>query len=72
MPFIVGKISGLTENLFPVSIALTGGFLFILGVGKSFFSYERWYWAGLETMIVGALAATASYVIGLAFEGVQF
>lgn len=60
------------ENLFATSIALTGFFLFILGVAKSMFSYEKWYWAGIETLFVGGIAASASYLIGLAFEGVEF
>lgn len=71
MPFIVGAIAKLDSYLFETSIALTGFFLFILGVSKSMFSYERWYWSGLETLIIGAAAASASYVIGLAFEDID-
>ncbi|CAD8149149.1 unnamed protein product [Paramecium octaurelia] len=71
LPFIVGSIAGMSDNLFETSIALTGFFLFILGVSKSFFSYQKWYWAGLETLIIGSAAASASYLIGLAFEGVN-
>lgn len=67
----MGRIAGLTENLFYTSIALTGFFLFILGIAKSMFSYEKWYWAGIETLIVGGAAASASYLIGLAFENVE-
>lgn len=70
LPFIVGSIAGLSENLFETSIALTGFFLFILGVSKSMFSYQKWYWAGLETLIIGSAAASASFIIGLAFEDV--
>lgn len=50
---------------------MTGVFLFILGVCKSMFSYEKWYFAGIETLLVGAAAAASSYVIGLAFDGLQ-
>ena len=60
------------DNLFETSIALTGFFLFVLGVSKSMFSYEKWYWAGIETLFVGAIAASASFIVGYAFEGVEF
>lgn len=35
LPYIVGYAADLKDNLFPVSIAMTGGFLFILGVSKA-------------------------------------
>lgn len=69
LPFIVGKIAGVSDSLFVVSIVMTAVFLFVLGVSKSMFSYEKWYLAGIETMIVGSMAAGASYLVGLAFEG---
>lgn len=69
IPFIVASIAGLQDHLFLVSSLLTAAFLFILGVSKSLFSYAKWYWSGLETVFVGACSALASYLIGLAFEG---
>lgn len=39
LPFIIGSAAGVKDNLFFVSIALTGFFLFVLGVAKSMFSY---------------------------------
>ncbi|KAM3144160.1 hypothetical protein pb186bvf_003622 [Paramecium bursaria] len=67
LPYIVGYAADLKENLFPVSIAMTGGFLFILGVSKAQFSYQSWIYSGMETLIIGSCAAAASYLIGMAF-----
>jgi hypothetical protein len=50
---------------------MTAVFMFLLGVGKSIFSVMRWYWAGTETLILGATAAVVSYLIGLAFDGIE-
>jgi len=46
-------------------------FLCVLGISKSVFSYSRWYTSAAETLIVGAVAAAAAYLLGLAFEGIQ-
>ncbi len=70
IPFIVGYIANLNQGLFYVSTIMTAVFLFILGVTKSIFSYASWWKSGLETVIVGAAAAAASYLIGWAFEGI--
>ena len=70
IPFIVAKIADLSPDyLFHVSTIMTGVFLFILGVSKSLFTYSKWYFSGLETLSIGAIAAGASYIIGYAFEG---
>lgn len=69
MPFILGSIFNWENNiLFLFSIILTATFLFILGVSKSFISSEKWLIAGVETLVVGSMAAGASYLIGMAFE----
>jgi VIT1/CCC1 family predicted Fe2+/Mn2+ transporter len=70
IPFIVGYIAKMEEGLFYVSTIMTAVFLFILGVTKSMFSYAKWWKSGGETLVVGAAAAAASYLIGWAFEGI--
>ena len=70
IPFIVGTIAHVREELFIVSTVMTAVFMFILGVSKSMFTYAKWYYSGMETISIGALSAAASYLIGLAFEGV--
>ena len=68
LPFVVAKISGLEDSLFIVSTVLTGFSLFSLGVMKTIFTMGRWYFQGLETLMVGAIAAGASYIIGYLME----
>ena len=40
--------------------------LFIVGASKAIFTRKSWIRSGLEMMIIGSLAAVATYVIGLA------
>jgi VIT1/CCC1 family predicted Fe2+/Mn2+ transporter len=40
--------------------------LFIVGASKAIFSRKSWFRSGVEMMVIGALAAGATYVIGLA------
>lgn len=41
--------------------------LFVLGLSKSFVTGAKWYLSTIETIIIGALSAGASYGIGAAF-----
>lgn len=50
---------------------MTALFLMILGISKSFFSYAPWWRCAGETLFVGACTAGSSYLIGMAFEGVE-
>ena len=52
------------------SCILTGLTFFGVGVGKSYFVKQRWYWSGLETLFVGGLAASLAYGIGALLKGV--
>lgn len=38
---------------------------FIIGAAKAKFVGQRWYWSGCETLMVGAVAATLAYGVGL-------
>lgn len=68
LPFVIAKISGLEDSLFIVSTVLTGFSLFSLGVLKTIFTMGKWYYQGLETLTVGAIAAGASFLIGWLME----
>jgi len=46
------------------SSIVTGMAFFIIGVGKSRFAGERWWVAGLETLLLGGVAAGLAYLIG--------
>ncbi|EGR32126.1 hypothetical protein IMG5_095220 [Ichthyophthirius multifiliis] len=71
IPFIVAEIAGIdgnNPNIFYISTAVTGLFLFLLGYAKSMFTHMKWWISGLEVLLIGIIAAGASYVIGLAFR----
>jgi len=69
LPYVVGEAANIDDNLFLVSTILTIIFMFLLGIIKSKFSHAKWYKSGAETLLIGAIAAGASYIIGYAFEG---
>lgn len=69
LPYIVGEIANAKRFLFGASMIITGCALWGLGIIKSKFTTKNWFMSGLETFIVGVIAAGASFLIGLAFEG---
>ena len=68
LPYIVSRIAGIDAQLLLVSTILTCLSLFSLGVIKTIFTMGKWYWSGLETLLIGSFAAAASYFIGAAME----
>jgi VIT1/CCC1 family predicted Fe2+/Mn2+ transporter len=61
----------LAPYLFPVltnqavlSIALTFSALFVIGSLRSLVTVDRWWWAGLEMLLLGVLVAVAAYGSG--------
>ena len=42
--------------------------MFILGFAKSRVTYANWLKSGVETLLLRAIAAVASWAVGLAFE----
>jgi len=54
---------------FPLAIALTGCTLFALGAFKTRLTGKSWLVSGLETLVVGGLAAAAAYGIGVLLGG---
>jgi VIT1/CCC1 family predicted Fe2+/Mn2+ transporter len=51
------------------SIVLAGLTFFSIGAAKSRFVEQRWWWGGLETLLIGGVAAGLAYVIGLLLKG---
>jgi len=69
-PFMVGiGIQADFWNLFIASCVLTGAIMFVLGAVTSIFTILPWYKGGLYMLVVGALGAAASYLIGWGIDG---
>lgn len=56
--------------LFMVSSILTAVMLFILGALKTKFSNRKWYWGGMEILVMGSFTAAVAYWIGWFVENV--
>lgn len=56
-------------NPFIYSGAMTCCAFFIVGAVKSRFVDQKWYWSGLETLIIGGTAAGLAYLVGFALKG---
>jgi vacuolar iron transporter family protein len=68
--FIVCGSVPLLPFLFPVpqafvvSTVLTAGVFFLIGSAKSRWSLAPWWRSGLETLVIGLVAASVAYLIG--------
>lgn len=57
------------EVSFPVSLALSGLALFVLGAAKVFVTARNWFRSGIEMLAVGGLAAGVAYLVGFLLRG---
>lgn len=58
-----------STSLYLLSTGMTAGTFFLVGAAKSFFVEQRWYWSGLETLMVGGIAASLAFGVGLLLKG---
>ncbi len=57
-------------NPFFLSAVMTAIAFFGVGTLKSRFVDEKWFWAGVETLLVGGVAATLAYAAGHFFKNI--
>lgn len=65
LPFIFG-----VPRAFALSTALTGGVFFTIGSIKSKWSTISWWRSGLETLVVGSVAAALAYAVGMLLKSI--
>ncbi len=60
---------GVIETPFMWSVLLTLVSFFVVGAFKGRYVNHSWYWSGLETLAVGAVAAGIAYGVGVLLRG---
>lgn len=70
LAFIFGfALPANSSLLFIASTVMTGVAFFFVGAAKSLFVDQKWYWSGLETLCVGAIAAALAFLVGMLLKG---
>lgn len=64
MPLLAYLIPGITADRFFIAVLLALLTLFVVGASRAFFTEVRWLRAGLEMLLIGALATAVAYGIG--------
>ncbi|MDD5110079.1 MAG: VIT1/CCC1 transporter family protein [Patescibacteria group bacterium] len=65
LPYFVG-LNG-TRALWS-SALLTAGSLFAVGASRSAITVQKWYWGGVQMLLVGGSAAAVAYLVGFVME----
>ena len=65
LPFIFGL-----DNAALCALVLAGATFFAIGSIRSFWSPRPWWISGLETFLIGMLAAGAAFIIGDLLQGI--
>lgn len=63
LPFVLGH-----PDAFSVSIIATMLTFFLIGTGKSYWALAKWWRSGLETLLIGGVAAVLAYSVGALFH----
>lgn len=67
LSYIAASLGAIAYQL---SVILTGITFFLIGSAKIFVTGKHWFRSGLETLIMGSLAATIAYVVGYLLKGI--
>lgn len=51
-------------SAFAMAMVATGVTFFVIGALKSRWSLQHWFWSGLETFVIGGIAASLAYFVG--------
>lgn len=70
LPFTVQLLSAPVEAPFFWSCIFTGIAFFGVGAAKSWFVEQHWFFAGVETLLLGGSAALLAYIVGSLLRGV--
>ncbi len=71
LAFIFGYFVAVEPTaLYLLSTLITAAAFFFVGTAKSFFVEQRWYWSGLETLLIGGIAAALAFGVGLLLRGI--
>jgi VIT1/CCC1 family predicted Fe2+/Mn2+ transporter len=64
VPLLPYVVAAMTEHALAWSVALTLATMFGVGAARGFATNERWWPAGLESLILGSLVAASAYGAG--------
>ena len=64
MPLVPYVLPALREHEFTLSIVSTLASLFGVGAARSMVTIDRWWTAGLEMLLLGAIVAATAYGAG--------
>jgi len=57
------------QPAFETSVAMTGLVFFLIGAAKSRWALAAWWRSGLETLLIGGVAAALAYAVGYLLQG---
>ena len=66
---LLSYVVAATSEPFLTAVMLTLATLFVVGAARSFVTGLRWWWSGLEMLLVGSAAAAVAYGVGAFVEG---
>lgn len=65
---LLSYVVTVTSEPFLTAVVLTLGTLFVVGAARSLVTHLRWWWSGLEMLLVGSTAAAVAYGVGALVE----